>query len=194
MQKTEIQAKFAKTLYRQKSEGLFFSFFLFPLTELEATTRHEKKTSPDHACAPLLTKTPPKKPGKKEQMGMIYDPNTSKKTKNRSQPISDHTLKNQNPATKPKKQSQPISDDQRENSSYPGSLLIMSQMSRFNDQSGPDSNSFVALSTRRLATEAAILLCVLCSQCCYSPSLVANTKLYKICASFSAVFRNFLLL
>jgi hypothetical protein len=61
-------------------------------------------------------------------------------------------------------------------------------MSRFNDQSGPDSNSFVALSTRRLATAAAILLCVLCSPCCYSPSLVANTKLYKICASFSAVF------
>jgi len=87
MQNTEIQAKFAKTLYRQKSEGLFFSFFLFPLTELEATTRHEKKTSPDHACAPLLTKTPPKKPGKKEQMGMIYDPNTSKKTK---KPITTH--------------------------------------------------------------------------------------------------------
>jgi hypothetical protein len=171
-----------------KNLRAFFFFSFFPSQNWKQQQGMKKKPSPDHACAPLLTKTPPKKPGKKEQMGMIYDPNTSKKTKNRSQPISDHTLKNQNPATKPKKQSQPISDDQRENSSYPGSLLIMSQMSRFNDQSGPDSNSFVALSTRRLATEAAILLCVLCSQCCYSPSLVANTKLYKICASFSAVF------
>jgi hypothetical protein len=30
MQNTEIQVKFAKTLYRQKSEGLFFLFSFFP--------------------------------------------------------------------------------------------------------------------------------------------------------------------
>jgi hypothetical protein len=101
--KTTLSAKIRKLAKTDSSEGLFFLFSFSPSQNWKQQQGTKKNSSPDHACAPLLTKTPQKNLEKKEQMGMVYDPNTSKKTKNRSQPISDHTLKNQNPATKPKK-------------------------------------------------------------------------------------------
>jgi hypothetical protein len=41
--KNTLSAKIRKLAKTDSSEGLFFLFFLSPLTDLEATTRHEKK-------------------------------------------------------------------------------------------------------------------------------------------------------
>jgi hypothetical protein len=40
--KNTLSAKIRKLAKTYSSEGLFFLFFLSPLTDLEATTRHEK--------------------------------------------------------------------------------------------------------------------------------------------------------
>jgi hypothetical protein len=76
MQKSEIQAQYAKTHYRQKSENwpkltvlrAYFFFFSFLPSQTWKQQQGMKKTSPARACAPLLTKPPPKKnPGKRNK-------------------------------------------------------------------------------------------------------------------------------
>ncbi len=202
MQNSEIQAKFAKTHYRQKSESwpkltiLRAYFFFFPLSphRIESNNKAWKKTSPDHACAPLLTKISPKKPGKKNKWVWSMIPIPARKPKTDDNPFQ---ITNWKTRTQQRNQKSNHNPFQITNGKTVHTRDHCWSCHRCRDS----TTSQVPIATHlSLSPHGGWLqqqpycfaFCALLA--CYSPSLVANTKLYKICASFSAVFWNFLLL